>query len=101
MTVLSPATSIGRLAEFENVDVLLTHGAPTGLLYYGYDPGCEYVNDLIGTVQPDLCLLDHHHRHEEADIEGCRFVSLESVWERYYTLDPVESALDIHVGPNR
>jgi Icc-related predicted phosphoesterase len=90
---------VQRLAGLGDVDVLLTHEAPTGLLYYGYDPGCEHVDDLIDAIAPDLCLVGQHHRHEEATVEGCRVVSLAPAWERYYTLDPVDLALGSHGTP--
>lgn len=91
---------VRRLVELGNADVLLTHEAPTGLLHYGYDPGCEHVNGLLDALDPDLCLVGHHHRHAEADIGGCRVVSLAPIWERYYTLDPVELALDAREMPD-
>ena len=90
---------VERLAAVGDADVLLTHEAPTGLLYYGYDPGCERVNDLLDALDPDLCLVGHHHRHREADIDGRRVVSLAPAWERYYTLDPDDLALAAHDLP--
>ncbi len=90
---------VERLAALGDVDVLLTHEAPTGLLYYGYDPGCEHVTDLLDATDPDLCLVGHHHRHREAEIRGCRVVSLAPVWEHYYTLDPDDLTLVAHETP--
>ncbi|PSQ02923.1 metallophosphoesterase [Halobacteriales archaeon QS_5_70_17] len=90
---------VGRAADLEGVDVLLTHEAPTGLLCYGYDPGCDHVNDLLGALDPELCLVGHHHRHRAAEVEGVRTVSLAPIWERYYTLDPDELALAAHGIP--
>ncbi|WP_222916259.1 metallophosphoesterase [Natrinema sp. SYSU A 869] len=87
---------IERAAELEDIDVLLTHEAPNGLLSYGYDPGCEYVDDLLETISPELCLVGHHHRHREAEIAGTRVVSLAPAWERYYTLEPETLALESH-----
>ena len=87
---------VDRLAALEDVDVLLTHEAPKGLLYYGYDPGCEHVNDLLDGLDPALSLVGHHHRHREADVDGHRVVSLAPAWERYYTLDPADLTLDAH-----
>ena len=87
---------VEALAAVGDVDVLLTHEAPEGLLYYGYDPGCEHVNGLLDALDPDLCLVGHHERHREAEIEGCRVVSLAPAWERYYALDPDGLALDAH-----
>lgn len=92
---------VQRLAELGEVDVLLTHEAPRGLLYYGYDPGCEHLNDLLDALDPDLWLVGHHHRHAEATIESCRVVSLAPVWERYYTVDAEDLTLDAYETPNR
>lgn len=87
---------IERAAALEDIDVFLAHEAPTGLLSYGYDPGCDHINELLETVSPDLCLVGHHHRHGEAEIAGTRVVSLAPAWERYYTLDPETLALEGH-----
>ena len=84
---------VERVAALEDVDVFLTHEAPTGLLSYGYDPGCEHVNDLLAAIDPDLCLVGHHHTHRADEIDGTRVVSLAPVWERYYLLDPADLTL--------
>ena len=78
---------VERAADLDDVDVFLTHEAPNGLLSYGYDPGCEHVNDLLEALSPSLCLVGHHERHREAEIAGTRVVSLAPAWERYYTLE--------------
>jgi Icc-related predicted phosphoesterase len=91
---------VDRLAAIDDVDVLLTHEAPKGLLYYGYDPGCEHVDDLLAALDPDLCLVGHHHRHRAADVRSRRVVSLAPVWERYYTLDSSDLTLDAHETPD-
>lgn len=90
---------VERVAALGDVDVLLTHEAPTGLLSYGYDPGCEHVDDLLDATSPDLCLVGHHHRHREADLRGARVVSLAPAWERYYLLDPADLTLESHETP--
>lgn len=85
---------VEQAAALEDVDVFLTHEAPTDLLSYGYDPGCEHVDELLESVSPELCLVGHHHRHREATIADTRVVSLAPAWERYYTLDPETLALE-------
>ena len=90
---------VERVAALDDVDVLMTHEAPTGLLSYGYDPGCEHVDELLGATEPELCLVGHHERHREAEIHGTRVVSLAPAWERYYVLDPDDLALDAHETP--
>jgi len=87
---------IDRAADLEDIDVFLTHEAPNGLLSYGYDPGCTYVDDVLETLSPELCLVGHHHRHREAEISGTRVVSLAPAWEHYYTLEPETLALESH-----
>ncbi|WP_408960104.1 metallophosphoesterase [Natrinema sp. 74] len=87
---------VEQAAALEDIDVLLTHEAPTGLLSYGYDPGCEHIDDLVRALEPELCLVGHHHRHRESEIGETRVVSLAPAWERYYTLDPETLALEGH-----
>lgn len=90
---------VERAAALSDVDVFITHEAPEGLLSYGYDPGCEHVNALLKALSPELCLVGHHHRHREAEIEGTRVVSLAPAWERVYTLDPDDLSLDARPMP--
>lgn len=90
---------VDRLADLDDVDVLLTHEAPTGLLSYSYDPGCEHVDDLIAAVDPALCLVGHHHTHHETSVGGTRVVSLAAAWKCYYTLDPDELTLEARETP--
>jgi Icc-related predicted phosphoesterase len=79
---------VERLKQVDDVDVLLTHEAPHGVVYYGYDAGCERVDELLDALDPDLCLVGHHERHVEAEYGDTRVVSLAPVWERFYDLDP-------------
>ncbi|MDS0476603.1 metallophosphoesterase [Natrinema sp. 1APR25-10V2] len=87
---------VERATALEDIDVFLTHEAPTDLLSYGYDPGCEHIDDLLAELSPDLCLVGHHHRHRESEIGETRVVSLAPAWERYYTLEPETLALEAH-----
>ena len=90
---------VERAARLEDVDVFLTHEAPEGLIYYGYDAGCEYVTDLLSRLDPDLCLVGHHHVHREDEIAGVRTVCLSPVWHGYYTLDPETLELSYYDNP--
>jgi Icc-related predicted phosphoesterase len=87
---------VGQAARLEDVDVFLTHEAPEGLIYYGYEPGCEYVTDLVSVLDPERCLVGHHHVHREGEVAGVRTVALAPVWEGYYTMDPGTLALEFH-----
>lgn len=86
-------------AKALDVDVLVTHEAPHGLLSFGYDPGSEPVDELLAAVEPDLCLVGHFHRHAEATVGDSRVVSLAPAWEACYTLDPETLALDRRPAP--
>jgi Icc-related predicted phosphoesterase len=90
---------VERLKRVEDVDVLLTHEAPHGLIYYGYDAGCERVDELLDALDPDLCLVGHHERHAESEYGDTRVVSLAPTWERYYRLDPETLALSDRATP--
>jgi Icc-related predicted phosphoesterase len=70
--------------ELDGVDVFLTHESPQGFL----GRGSAHVDDILRALQPDLCLVGHHHRHAEGRFEETRLVGLEPVWESYYRLDP-------------
>ena len=90
---------VERLKEADDVDVLLTHEAPHGLIYYGYDAGCERIDELLDALEPDLCLVGHHERHAETTYGDTRVVSLVPVWEGYYALDPDTLELIRHDAP--
>ena len=82
---------VERAATLADVDVFLTHEAPHGLLVQeDYDVGCTHVDRLLQTIEPDLCLVGHHHEHAETRFGTTRVVSLAPVWEAYYTLDPAD-----------
>ncbi|WP_123533708.1 metallophosphoesterase family protein [Halosimplex salinum] len=83
-----------------DVDLLLTHAAPHGLVSYSYDPGIDAIDELIGAVEPSLCLVGHHHTHAELTIGETRVVSLAPVWERYYDLDPATLTLERFETPS-
>jgi Icc-related predicted phosphoesterase len=90
---------VERLKDEDDVDVLLTHEAPHGLIYYGYDAGCERIDELLDALQPDLCLVGHHERHAESEYGDTRVVSLDPVSEAYYALDPDTLELTRHDAP--
>ena len=90
---------VERLKDADDVDVLLTHEAPHGLIYYGYDAGCERIDELLDALEPDLCLVGHHERHAESQYGDTRVVSLAPAWERYYRLDPATLELTEYATP--
>ena len=90
---------IERAATLDDIDIFLSHEGPTGLLYQGYDPGTEHVTNLLKLLDPDLCLVGHHHQHVAGSIAGVRTVSLAPVWEQYYTLDTDSLELTAHEMP--
>ncbi|WP_135851698.1 metallophosphoesterase family protein [Halorussus salinus] len=90
---------VERLKRVEDVDVLVTHEAPRGLIYYGYDAGCERIDELLDALDPDLCLVGHHERHAEATYDETRVVSLAPAWKRYYYLNPETLELSDRATP--
>ena len=95
-------SDVERAKSLSDVDVFLTHEAPHGLLRVGggRDPGCTAVDEILRAVEPDLCLVGHHHRHVEGAFGPTRVVSLAPVWEGYYTLDPETLELGRHERPD-
>jgi Icc-related predicted phosphoesterase len=87
---------VERAKGLESVDVLLAHEPPKGIISRGYDPGREQVGDLVDTLEPDLCLVGHHHQHAEGAVGGTRVVSLAPAWDSFYLFDPETLALTRH-----
>ena len=90
---------VDRAAAFD-ADVMLFHEAPHGLVEYEtYDPGCRHVDRVIEAVDPELCLVGHHHTHAETAFRGVPVVALDPVWESYYELDPETLSLERFDAP--
>ncbi len=90
-----------RAANLSDVDVLLTHEAPHGVVRLGgRDVGRYPVDELLTELEPELCLVGHYHRHVEGTFGETRVVSLAPTWESYYTLDAETLALDRHDTPD-
>ncbi|MEE6211411.1 metallophosphoesterase [Salarchaeum sp. III] len=80
---------VAAAKELAGVDVLLTHEAPHGApVDEEYDVGCQYIDELLDALEPDLCLVGHHHQHTESTYGPTRVVTLAPAWESYYDLDP-------------
>jgi len=92
---------VRRAKRLTDVDVLLTHEAPNGLLQYEhYDPGCDQVDELLDALDPDLCLVGHHHEHLEMTYGSTRVVGLDAAWRSYYELDATDLTLERHETPD-
>ena len=85
---------VDRLKSVDSVDVLLAHEAPHGVYRDGYDVGCTPVDEVLRAVEPDLCLVGHHHVHAEGTFGPTRVVLLAPVWESYYRLDTATLSLE-------
>ena len=95
-------SEVERAKSLADVDVFLSHEAPHGLMRVdgGRDPGCTAVDEILRAVEPDLCLVGHHHRHADGTFGPTRVVSLAPAWSGYYTLDPATLELDRHPRPD-
>ena len=92
---------VRRAKRLTDVDVLLTHEAPNGLLQYEhYDPGCDQVDELLDALDPDLCLVGHHHEHLEMTYGSTRVVGLDAAWRSYYEFDTTDLTLERHETPD-
>ena len=91
---------VERAKRLDDVDVFLAHEAPHGLpVTEDYDVGCEHIDDVLDALEPDLCLVGHHHEHAESEFGPTRVVSLAPAWESYYELDPDSLSLTRHDTP--
>ncbi|MGB9963786.1 metallophosphoesterase family protein [Halobacterium hubeiense] len=91
---------VERAKQLDDVDVFLAHEAPHGLpVTEEYDVGCEHIDDVLEALEPELCLVGHHHEHAESEFGPTRVVSLAPAWESYYELDPESLALTRHETP--
>nr|WP_233752296.1 metallophosphoesterase [Halorussus halophilus] len=92
---------VEKAKQLEDIDVMLTHEAPHGLpVSEDYDVGCQYIDELLEAVEPDLCLVGHHHEHAESTFGDTRVVGIAPAWERYYHLDPETLELTSHETPS-
>lgn len=83
-----------------DADVFLAHEAPHGTpVVEDYDVGCRYVDEILDVLEPDLCLVGHHHEHTESVYGDTRVVTVAPAWDSYYTLDPETLELDRYDTP--
>jgi Icc-related predicted phosphoesterase len=92
---------VERAKVLEDVDVFLVHESPHGVdVTEDYQVGCRYVDAILRELEPDLCLLGHHHEHVEGVYGDTRVVSLAPAWDSYYTLDPRTLELERYATPS-
>lgn len=93
---------VDRAASLENIDIVLTHEAPHGVVVEeSYDVGCKHVDRILESVEPDLCLVGHHHQHAESTFGPTRVVSLAPAWESYYELTTESLELNRYRTPEQ
>ncbi len=91
---------VERAKRLDDVDVFIAHEAPHGLpVTEEYDVGCEHIDDVLETLEPELCLVGHHHEHAESEFGPTRVVSLAPAWESYYELEPETLSLSRYDTP--
>ncbi|GGL62811.1 metallophosphoesterase family protein [Halocalculus aciditolerans] len=92
---------VERAKHLGDVDVFLAHEAPHGTpVDEDYDVGNGHVDDILRALEPDLCLVGHHHEHTESAFGATRVVTLAPAWESYYHLDPDTLELARHETPD-
>jgi Icc-related predicted phosphoesterase len=92
---------VERATQLEDVDVFLAHEAPHGLdVTEDYDVGCTHIDTVLDALEPDLCLVGHHHEHVTGTYGDTRVVSLAPAWTHYYTLDTDTLHLERHETPH-
>jgi Icc-related predicted phosphoesterase len=92
---------VERAKRLDDVDVFIAHEAPHGLpVTEESDVGCTYIDDILTALEPDLCIVGHHHEHAESEFGPTRVVSLAPAWESYYELDPDSLSMTRHETPS-
>lgn len=92
---------VERAKQLDDVDVFLAHEAPHGLpVTEEYDVGCQHIDDILEALEPDLCIVGHHHEHAESEFGATDVVSIAPTWESYYELDPETLALSRYETPS-
>lgn len=92
---------VERAKRLTDVEVFLSHEVPHGTpVEEDYDVGCTSIDDILQTLEPDLCLAGHHHEHTESTFGPTRVITLDPVWESYYHLDPDTLELTRYEAPD-
>lgn len=92
---------VDRAKQLEDVDVFLAHEAPHGTdVAEDYSVGCTHIDDILRTLEPDLCIVGHHHQHEESTFGPTRVVTIAPTWDSYYLLDPASLEMTRYETPS-
>ena len=92
---------VERAKQLEDVDVFLAHEAPHGTdVAEEYSVGCVYIDEILQALEPNLCLVGHHHQHGESTFGPTRVVTVAPAWDSYYELDPDSLSLSRHETPS-
>jgi len=77
----------------ENVDVLITHGPPRGILDEagkGVRVGCQYLLERVREIKPPLHVFGHiHENHGRVEKNGTTFINASIVTGNYQPTNPV------------
>lgn len=78
---------VERLRRLVGVDVFLSHEAPVPFRVGRVQAGKRPINDVLLAIKPRLHLFGHHHRFEEATVEGIPSICLDLVRDSYLLID--------------
>jgi len=76
---------VERLANSNDVDIMLTHDAPAGVRFERHRRDKGYISEaagldvLLARVQPRVCFFGHHHTRVDAEVAGVRCIGLNKV----------------------
>ena len=62
--------------------------------------GCRKINEILGAIQPSLCLIGGLGHHAEAQVGETTLISLAPAYEQFYTLDVEKCGLTRHETPD-
>lgn len=82
--------------RLDSVDVLLSHEAPHGLVFRGYDAGNKYVDLLVRGLSPRYHFAGHHHEYRHQRLDGTRAYVLAPANQEYLVLEPEEGRVERH-----
>lgn len=78
----------------EDIDILLTHGPPHGILdrtVEGAAVGCEELIKVVSRIKPKLHVFGHiHHSYGMQQQDGTIFVNASVCNEKYQAVNPVQ-----------